>query len=92
VLLFSVNLLKNYWLYAILAGCYLINRLPSRVLDFQSPFEILYERKADISHLRVFGCIYFVHSQNTGKLDHHAEKYIFVGYSSMQKGYKCYSP
>jgi hypothetical protein len=62
------------------------------VLDFQSPFEILNNRKADISHLRVFGCICFVHSRNAGKLDHHAEKYIFIGYSPTQKGYKCYSP
>ena len=91
-LLFSANLPKDYWSYAVLTGCYLINRLPSRVLDFQSPFEILYNRKADISHLRVFGCVCFVHSQNAGKLDHHAEKCIFVGYSSTQKGYKCYSP
>jgi gag-polypeptide of LTR copia-type/Integrase core domain/GAG-pre-integrase domain len=91
-LLFSANLPKDYWSYAVLTGCYLINRLPSRVLDFQSPFEILYNRKADISHLRVFGCICFIHSQSAGKLDHHAEKCIFVGYSSTQKGYKCYSP
>jgi Reverse transcriptase (RNA-dependent DNA polymerase) len=91
-LLFSANLPKVYWSYAVLAGCYLINRLPCRVLGFQSPFEILYNRKANISHLRVFGCICFVHSQNAGKLDHHAKKCIFVGYSPTQKGYKCYSP
>jgi Reverse transcriptase (RNA-dependent DNA polymerase)/Integrase core domain/gag-polypeptide of LTR copia-type/GAG-pre-integrase domain len=91
-LLFSANLPKIYWSYAVLTGCYLINRLPSRVLDFQSPFEILYGRKPNISHLRVFGCTCFVHSQNAGKLDSHARKCIFVGYSSTQKGYKCYDP
>ena len=32
------------------------------------------------------------HNPNKGKLDLIAVKYIFVGYSSTQKGYKCYHP
>ena len=43
---------------------------------------------------RVFGCTAFVHvhNNNRGKLDPRAIKCIFVGYSSTQKGYKCYHP
>jgi hypothetical protein len=47
--------------------------------------EILYKRKFDISHLRVFGCICYVHSQNTEILDPHAKKCIFLGYCSIKK-------
>ena len=41
---------------------------------------------------RIFGCVAFVHvhSQNQKKLDPRALKCVFVGYSSTQKGYKCY--
>ena len=41
---------------------------------------------------RVFRCTSFVHihNHNRGKLDPRALKRVFVGYSSTQKGYKCY--
>jgi hypothetical protein len=40
----------------------------------------------------VFGCVYFVrdHRSSVGKLDPQAVKCIFIGYSSTQKGYKCW--
>ena len=43
---------------------------------------------------RIFGCVSFVHirSQNKGKLDPRALRCVFAGYSSTQKGYKCYHP
>ena len=42
----------------------------------------------------IFGCVSFVHvpSGDRGKLDPRALKCVFIGYSSTQKGYKCYHP
>lgn len=43
---------------------------------------------------KVFGCSSFVHIHHSHrtKLDPKSLKCIFLGYSSHQKGYKCYSP
>ena len=55
-----------------------------------------YPNMRTTNHLipKIFGCVSFVHvhSPNKGKLDPRAVKYIFVGYSSTQKGYKCNHP
>lgn len=42
---------------------------------------------------KVFSCVAFVHvhSHGRGKLDLRAIKCIFIGYSTAQKGYKCYN-
>ncbi|KAM1709738.1 hypothetical protein TB1_000224 [Malus domestica] len=90
----QMNVPKRFWSQGVMAAVYIINRLPSRVLGFKSPLEVMKGRKIDLSHLRVFGCVCFVHiqSHHRDKLDPRALKCIFLGYSSTQKGYKCYDP
>jgi hypothetical protein len=73
-----------------LIAAYLINRLPSANQNFKSPLEILYDRKINIDHLRVFGCVCFIHKNKIDKLDFTSTKEIFLGYSIFKKGYKCY--
>ncbi|CAL9022379.1 unnamed protein product [Prunus brigantina] len=92
-LMFQMNVPKKFWSQGVLTAAYLINRLPSRVLDFKSPYEVMKGKKINLSHLRVFGCTCFVHIQSShrDKLDPRAVKCIFMGYSSSQKGYKCYN-
>ena len=50
--------------------------------------------KSDVSHLKVFGCIAYVHVPNElrTKLDPKAKKCVFIGYSLEKKGYCCYNP
>ena len=52
------------------------------------------QRKPDLAHLKVFGCIAHVHVRDElrTKLNLKAEKCVFIGYSLEQKGYKCYNP
>ena len=96
---FSTNVPKQFWGDAILTATYLINRMPSQVLNFQTPFQVLLKhypssRLVSTIPLKIFGCSAFVHvhSHNHGKLDPRAIKCIFLRYSPNQKGYKCYSP
>ncbi|RVX10633.1 Retrovirus-related Pol polyprotein from transposon TNT 1-94 [Vitis vinifera] len=73
---------------AILTAAYLINRMPSRILDFQTPCQILLQsfpntRLISTIPFKVFGCSTFVHvhQQHRDKLDPRALKCIFLGYS-----------
>ena len=73
---------------------YLMNRCwISRVHDI-SPHERFYGKKLDLSHVRIFGSITYVHipDEEWQKVDPKSEKCILLGYSPEQKGYKCFNP
>ncbi|CAN1753617.1 Retrovirus-related Pol polyprotein from transposon TNT 1-94 [Linum perenne] len=99
-LLFSSQVPKYLWGDAIRTATYLINRLPSRVLKFESPRQILLSLFPHITSfssdlpLKVFGCTAFVHlsPQHRSKLEPRSLKCVFLGYSPNQNGYKCYNP
>ena len=63
-LLLTTSVPKSHWGDALLTATYLINRTPSRVLDFKRPLEVLFSSVPSSTLIippRVFGCIYFVH-------------------------------
>ena len=93
-IMLQMNVPKSFWSHGVLTTTHLINRLPSRVLDFKSPLEVLQEKQPDLTYLKVFGCTCYVHLPATlcDKLDPRAVKCIFLGYSQTKKGYKCYEP
>lgn len=98
-LLFQGDVPKSYWGEAVLAASYMINRLPTRILDNKSPIEVLnsfypHIRTSNGLIPRIFGCTAFVHvhKQHRDKLDPRAVRCVFLGYSPTQKGYKCYHP
>jgi transposase InsO family protein len=71
VLLFQNNISKIYWSDTVFIAAYLTNRLSSANLDYKNPLEIIYQKKLNINHLRVFGCICYVHNNNKqDKLDY----------------------
>ena len=93
-LLLTASVPKSYWGDALLTATYLINRTPSCNLDFKRPLEVLFSFVPSSNFIIppcVFGCICFVHlhGQCRSKLDPHALKCVFIGYSPTQKGCKC---
>ena len=98
-LMFTMNVPKYLWGDAILTATYLINRLPSRPINFETPLSILTKTYLQVSTsntlpLKTFGYTTFfhIHDHNRNKLDPRALKTIFIGYSPTQKGYCCYCP
>ena len=98
-IMFSMYVPKYLWGDAILTASYLINRMPTRVLQYITPLEglrkIFSECKINSNlPLKVYGCTVYVHlpSRLRSRLDPRAEKCVFVGYAPNKKGYKCYNP
>ena len=94
-LLFHHKVPQRFWGDAILAACYLINRMPSSVLHDQIPHSVLLPNQPLFClPPRVFGCVCFVHILTLGqdKLSVKATECVFLGYSRLQRGYRCYSP
>ncbi|KAK8936826.1 hypothetical protein KSP39_PZI012397 [Platanthera zijinensis] len=94
-LMLQMHVPKPYWNFAVSTACFLINHLPSFILNYGTPFSILFpSTPAFPLPPRVFGTLCYVHrlGPSSDKLDPRAAKHIFVGYSRTQKGYVCYSP
>ena len=72
------------------AAYYLVNRSPHTKLDGDLPEEKWSRGKIGLSHLRVLGCMAYVHVDDGkwSKLDAKAKKMIFLGYPQGVKGYK----
>lgn len=75
--MFEMHVPKTFWADAIHTATFLMNRLPTRVLDYKSPIEV-FSPSAPLFpiHPKVFGCICFVHvdKSSSSKLDSKALK------------------
>jgi len=82
----------RFWNYAFDTSVYLINRMPTLVLDNRSLFDCLFQRSPDYTFLRTFGCLCFpfLRPYNNHKLDFRSSPCVFFGYSSSHLGYRCF--
>ena len=94
-LLFHMKVPKQFWADAVSTAYFLINRMPSSVLAGEIPYSILFPTQSLFPiEPRIFGCTCFVRDTRpqVSKLDPKSLKCVFLGYSRLQKGYRCYSP
>jgi transposase InsO family protein len=89
-MLSHAKLPKSYWAEAMLTAVYLINRSPSMPLKGDIPQRVWTGRSVSYQHLRVFGCLAYVHvaKDQRSKLDSKSKPCIFLGYSEDEFGYR----
>ena len=98
VLVIESRVPKIFWSEALASSVYLINRLPTRILNLEKPIDVLSTMHQIPPPLnlepRVFGCTVYVHipKHDRSKLAPRSVKCVFLGYRTNQKGYRCYDP
>ena len=81
----------SYWTYAFQYVVYLINRLPTVVLNNKTPFDLIYDKSPPYSSFQVFGCscFPFLRPLNQHKLQFYSTECVFLGFNPNHKGYLC---
>ena len=86
---------KHFWADAFSTACFLINMIPSLVLNWATPYHQLFPNNSLFPiDSKIFGCTCFVQDvrPHVSKHDPKSLKCIFMEYSRVKKGYRCYCP
>lgn len=93
MMLFHSSAPKHFWVEAfVIVGTFLVNYLPSRTLDFQSPFSTLFSTFPDYHSLSIFSskCYPYTWDTKENKFYPKTLPCIFLVYSDCHCEYKCY--
>ena len=88
-LLFQMKVPKQFWVDAVSTTSFLINRMPSTILNEDIPYGVLFPNKPLFSlEPKVFGSTCYVRDvrPHLMKLDPKALKCVFLGYFSLTEG------
>lgn len=82
-LLSQASMPPSYWSYAFSAAVYLINRMPTPILNHTSPYAKLFQQTPNYHKLRVFGCACYpwLRLYANNKLEMRSTECTFLGYS-----------
>lgn len=92
-MLSAASLPHKFWYHVVAHAVFLINRMPTKILRMDSPFERLFHTKRDISSLKVFGsAIYpYLRPYNDHQLQSRTSQCVFLGFTFGYKGVICYN-
>ena len=76
--------------HCVMTAAHIINWLPSTVIANKTPYEKMFNKPPDYTHMKTFGCLAMAYNP-----DRHKDKFstkavpcVFLGYPTTQKGYK----
>jgi hypothetical protein len=93
-LLKSMRVPGEFWGEAVRHATYLLNRLPTKSMGDQTPFEAWSGKKPHLAHLRVFGCV--AHAKITTphlrKLKDRRKMLVYFGIEEGSKAHPLFDP
>ncbi|GJS81110.1 retrovirus-related pol polyprotein from transposon TNT 1-94 [Tanacetum coccineum] len=92
MLIFS-KALMFLWAEVMATACYTQNRSFIHTRHCKTPYELVHDKKPDLTFFRVFGALCYPtnDSEDLGKLQPTTDIGIFVGYAPSRKGYRIYN-
>lgn len=93
-LLSQAKLPRYFWGEALSTVVHVLNLTPCVSLNFDVPNRVWSGKDVSYDHLRVFGCMAYVHvpKDERSKLDDKTKKCVFVGYGLDEFGYRFFDP
>lgn len=92
-LMVEASMPKRFWPYSLLMATRIVNRLPTVILRWKSPYEVLYKKTTRIYIPQNLWLL--AYATNTiphkRKFENRAHKCVFIGYSPGQKAFKLYN-
>lgn len=90
----TMNMPSIFWGEAARHSVYILNRLPTRALSEVTPYQAWKNRKPDVGHVRVFGCVAHMKlpSVHTTKLSDRSKLVVNLGREEGTKAYRLYDP
>jgi hypothetical protein len=81
VMIHDQNLPMHLWEEVSSTTVYVQNRSPHKILGNKTPEEVSIEKKPEFNHLRVFGCLVYIHvpKEKRTKLEPSRKKSTFIG-------------
>lgn len=89
----QAGLPNEFWAEAVSTAVYLKNRTPTASLKFKTPYELWHGSPPTYDHLRMFGCLAYMHvgkERRGGKFADTAIKGIHLGYQESHHNYRVY--
>lgn len=82
---------KQLWNYAVQTAAIVRNRCFNRRTG-QTPYQMLTDKKPNVSTMQKFGSVCYTYKQDKGKLDSRCDQGRFVGYDKNSPAYLVYHP
>ena len=86
----QANLPIEFWAEMVHTAVYIINRMVNSNSMEKTPFEFIFKKKPNLSHLRIIGCDAYYHVPEQVSINGKGRKGILVGYDDVSNFYRVY--